>query len=76
MASQTPHFCSAVNWALNLNPTAPCLPQGGANMTGCGGGLRPQLPCLHHEAHGHDGGGDACGHGGGGRALLGGEGLA
>lgn len=44
-------------------------------MTGCVGDLRPQLPCLHHEAHGHDGGG-VCGHGAGGRALLGGEGLA
>lgn len=73
-ASQTPHFWSAVNWALNLNPTAPCLPQGAANTTGCGGGPRPQLPCLQRdEAHAHDGDG-ACGHGG--CALLGGEGLA
>lgn len=70
MTGQTPHSCSVVNWGLNLNPTALYPPQGAANMMGCGGGLRPQLPCLQREARGHDGGG------GGGCALLGGEGLA
>lgn len=51
----------------------PYPPRVAANMTGCAGGLRPQLPCLHHEAHGHDGGG-ACVRGC--VALLDGEGLA
>lgn len=71
--SQTPHFCSVVNWSLNLNQTAPYPPRAAANTTGCAGGPRPQLPCLHHEACGHDGGG-ACVRGG--DALLDGEGLA
>lgn len=69
---QTPHF-----WVLNLYLNGLCQLQGAADKTGCGGGLHPQPPYLHHEPHGHDG---ARGHGhggvGGGRALHGGKGLA
>lgn len=54
------------NWGLNPSQTAPYPPRGGANTTGCAGGLRPQLPCLVREARGQDGGG----------ALLDSEGLA
>lgn len=42
-------------------------------MTECAGGRHLQRPCLHHWAHGHDGGG-ACVHGG--AALRDAEGLA
>lgn len=69
--SQTPRFCSVVNWSLTLNQTVPYPLRAAANTTGCAGGLPPQLPCLHHEACGHDGGAAR-----GGDALLDGEGLA